>query len=82
MGVGVGIGMGGGPPGPASSDADRRTMEMELGERALQDAVITRPVAGYLFFPLAKRKVNTYQMEYSTPSGSPIKLSMAAPRTK
>lgn len=80
--VGVGVGMGGRPPGPASTDADRRTMEMELGERALQDGVITKPAAGYLFFPLGKRRVGTYEMEYHAPDGTQVRLTMAAPKTK
>jgi hypothetical protein len=57
-------------------------MEMELGERALQEGAITKPVAGYLYFPLSKRKVSSYEMEYRAPDGTDLKLTMAAPKTK
>ena len=63
--VGVGVGMGGGAPGPASTDADRRAMETELYDQSLQDALITKPVAGYLYFPAAKRKDLNAVLEYS-----------------
>lgn len=54
--VGVGIGTGGSSPGPASTDRDRRTMELELDEKGLADAVVQKPVAGYLYFPAGASK--------------------------
>jgi hypothetical protein len=83
VGVGVGVGMGGGAPGPASSDADRRVMEQELEDRALPDAVITKPVAGYLFFPVAsgKRRSGSWVLEYQGADGD-VKLTLPAPKTK
>jgi hypothetical protein len=57
-------------------------MEMELSERALQDAVITKPAAGYLYFPLGKRKVDSYEVEYQAPDGTRLKLTVASPKTK
>jgi len=77
--VGVGVGMGGNSPGPASTDSDRRTMELELSDKGLQDAIITSPVAGYLYFPIGKRKVSSYDLEYSG-TGSDVKLSLPAPK--
>jgi hypothetical protein len=64
--VGVGVGMGGNGPGPASTDADRRTMEAELDDQGLQDATINKPVAGYLYFPAAKRKDLNAVLEYNS----------------
>jgi hypothetical protein len=57
-------------------------MEMELSERALRDASITRPAAGYLYFPIGKRKVGSYEIEYQAPDGTQLKLTLAAPKTK
>jgi hypothetical protein len=83
VGVGVGVGTGGNAPGPASTDADRRVMEQELEDKALPDAVITKPVAGYLYFPVAqgKRRSGTYVLDYQCRDGD-IKLTLPAPKTK
>jgi hypothetical protein len=64
--VGVGVGVGGNAPGPASSDRDREVMEQELSDKALQDAVVTKPVAGYLYFPIgaAQRSDTKFELEY------------------
>jgi hypothetical protein len=81
--VGVGVGMGGNAPGPASSDTDRRVMEQELEDKSLPDAVITKPVAGYLYFPVAagKRRADTYVLEYQS-GDAEVKLTLTAPKTK
>jgi hypothetical protein len=63
--VGVGVGVGGNNPGPASTDADRRVMRSELEEKALQDGRITKPVAGYLYFPVGTDRKDTYELTYS-----------------
>lgn len=78
--IGVGVGMGGSTPGPASTDRDRRTMEMELEEKGLPDLVITKPVAGYLFFPAtgSRKQVPTYELSYEAASVS-IKLPVPVP---
>lgn len=66
----AGVGVGGGAPGPASTDRDRKTMELELLEKSLPEGATTRPVAGYLYFPLAARKKSaTYELEYQAPGG-------------
>ena len=53
-GVGVGIGSPGGQGG--GTDADRKVMETELDEKGLPEGAVMTPVAGYLNFPLAKRR--------------------------
>ena len=79
--VGVGIGPGSNAPGPASTDQDRRVMEMELEDKALREALITQPAAGYLYFPLGKTRVPSYQLEYSV-DGVDVKLTLVAPKKK
>ncbi len=65
--AGVGVGIGGSQPqGPASTDRDRRTMELELSEKALPEGNASAPVSGYLYFafPSRKDKKATRQLEY------------------
>jgi hypothetical protein len=49
----------------ASTDRERQAMEMELNEKALPDDPVTAPVAGYLYFTLAKdNKKASHELEY------------------
>ncbi|HLJ27511.1 MAG TPA: hypothetical protein VKY85_12440 [Candidatus Angelobacter sp.] len=75
-GVGVGIG-GSQPQGPASTDRDRRTMELELSEKALPEGNASTPVSGYLYFALPSRKdkKTTRQLEY-TLNGEKVVLQL------
>lgn len=74
--VGVGVGVGGNNNPPASSDADRRTMETELRDKTLPEGEQTRPVAGYLYFPIASKDKVSYQLEYKTPGGDKLVLPL------
>jgi hypothetical protein len=79
--VGVGVGMGGGSPGPAATDQDRRTMELELEEKGLPEAVVQKPVAGYLYFPAGSRdrKLASAELIYE---GSAANLRFTLPVQK
>jgi hypothetical protein len=80
--VGVGVGIGGTPPGPASTDRDRQVMETELEDRGLPEATITKPAAGYLYFPIssaAKKRGGTYQLEYELGEVH-VRLDLPAPK--
>ena len=70
-GVAVGVGAPSYPPPPASTDQDRKTMQLELEEKGLSQGVTTKPVAGYLYFPVAsgKQKSVTYDLEYNSAGG-------------
>jgi len=61
VGVAVGIGEPGSYPG--SSERDRDTMQTELSEKGLPEGTTSAPVAGYLYFPLTKKKNTTLQLE-------------------
>jgi hypothetical protein len=76
--VGVGVGVGGGAPGPASTDQDRRTMELELDEHGLPDAIVDKPVAGYLYFPVGSRnkKLTSAELLYES---NAAKLQLTLP---
>ncbi len=74
-GVGVGIGSPGSQGG--GTDADRKVMETELDERGLPEGAVATPVAGYLYFPLAKKIKNThYELEYML-NGNKVVLRLA-----
>ena len=65
-GVGVAVG---GPPGPpryppASTDADRDVMQQELADKGLTEGATSKPVAGYLYFPVSGKKKATYDLQY------------------
>jgi hypothetical protein len=62
--TGVGVGVGGPGTQPGSTEADRTAMETELSEKGLPEGTTSAPVAGYLYFPIAKKKNVKYQLEY------------------
>jgi hypothetical protein len=77
-GGGVGVGVGNAQPEPRanSTDRDRYVMEMELNEKALPDDTVTAPVAGYLYFSLAKDdKKASHQLEYIL-NGQKVSLNL------
>lgn len=66
----VGVGVGVGSTRPASTEPDRRTMETELSEKGLPAGAFSKPIAGYLYFPLAPaKKSSAYELEYDSPAG-------------
>jgi hypothetical protein len=61
--VGVGVGIGGGSQ-PGSTEKDRAAMETELSEKGLPEGSAAAPVAGYAYFPIARRKGAALQLSY------------------
>jgi hypothetical protein len=72
--AGVMVGIGGGPK-PASTDKDRAVMETELSEKALPEGMTSTPVAGYVYFPVARKKNASLQLQY-TLNGNTVVLSL------
>lgn len=65
--TGVGVGVGVGNPGRGTSEQDRRTMETELTDKGLPEGAVSKPVSGYLYFPLKDRKkAETYYLELTS----------------
>jgi hypothetical protein len=62
-GVGMGVGVDKNTSA-ATTGSDRQTMETELLDKELKDAEVSRPVAGYLYFPIATKQKVEYQLEY------------------
>jgi hypothetical protein len=54
---------------PKTSDADYKAMIAELSEKSLPENTATKPVAGYLYFPVSAGKNTQYQLEYQAPDG-------------
>jgi hypothetical protein len=79
--VGVGVGVGDNRPRPASSDRDRGVMETELDDRALQDGVADKAVAGYLYFPVGETKATSMELVYQHDQGE-LKLPLLLPKKK
>jgi hypothetical protein len=69
-------------PRSATSSSKGRgfdTMETELTAKALPDATVSRPQAGYLYFMAPKKKANgVYELDYLGDSGR-VKLSVPPP---
>ena len=79
--VGVGVGVGGNRPGPASTDRDRRVMETELEDRGLEDGIVDKPVAGYLYFPVGETKSDTMELVYQHADGD-ARVVLEVPKKK
>ena len=62
--TGVMVGIGGNRPNPASTDKDRAVMETELSEKGLPEGAAAAPVAGYVYFPLVRKKNASLQLEF------------------
>ena len=62
-GVGLGVGVDQ-STSAATTGSDRQTMETELLDKELKDAEVSKPVAGYLYFPIATKQKVEYQLEY------------------
>ena len=62
-GAGVGVGVDK-STSAATTGSDRQTMETELLDKELKDAEVSKPVAGYLYFPIATKQKVEYQLEY------------------
>src|ERR1700734_113767 len=61
----------------ATTGSDRQTMETELLDKELKDGDVSKPVAGYLYFPIATKQKVEYQLEYhgtDAVSSLPLKL--------
>jgi hypothetical protein len=62
-GVGMGVGVDK-SPSASTTNSDRQTMETELRDKQLKDDEVSKPVAGYLYFPIATKQKVEYQLEY------------------
>jgi hypothetical protein len=62
-GAGMGVGVDK-STSAATTGSDRQTMETELLDKELKDAEVSKPVAGYLYFPIATKQKAEYRLEY------------------
>lgn len=62
-GAGMGVGVGK-TTSPATTDSDRKTMETELSDKELKGSDVSKPVAGYLYFPVTGKEKANYHLEY------------------
>jgi hypothetical protein len=83
-GVYTGVGVANGPAGtlgPPPAGPDSWTMQQELEERSLPEGKITKPVAGYLYFPKLSKKSKSagYDLTYY---GANNKVRLSIPAAK
>src|SRR5215472_9683758 len=73
----VGVAVAVSEPGShsGSSERDRDTMQTELSEKGLPEGTASAPVAGYLYFPLTKKKNTTLQLECAL-NGNKVVLTL------
>ncbi len=57
---------------PKTSDGNRKAMVAELTEKSLPESTVSKPVAGYLFFPVTPGKTIHFQLEYQSPGGAVV----------
>jgi hypothetical protein len=75
-GVGMGVGVDK-SQSAATTGSDRQTMETELLDKELKNGDVSKPVAGYLYFPIATKQKVEYQLEYhgtDAVSSLPLKI--------
>lgn len=73
--AGVGIGIGDSQQA-SSTDKDRSAMEAELSEKGLPEGAAWGPVAGYVYFPIARRKGTSLQLVYAL-NGEKVVLKLS-----
>lgn len=73
--IGVGVGIGGNGPQSGSTEKDRAAMETELAEKGLPEGSASAPVAGYVYFPLTRKKGSQLQLSY-TVNGQKVVLKL------
>jgi hypothetical protein len=72
--TGVGVGMG--PSQSGASEQDRRVMETELSEKGLPECQASKPVSGYLYFPLSGKKKGAFVLECDLGAEKPLVLKL------
>lgn len=84
--AGVGVGIGGignspGSPSDASAERDRGAVEAELFDKSLPEGSISSPAAGYLYFPVPRKKLKggaKLELQYVGQSSN-VKLAVPPP---
>src|SRR5262245_12466143 len=72
----AGVGVGVGPSQSGASEKDRRAMETELFEKGLPDIKTSKPVSGYLYFPVTGKKRNGLLLECGLGREKPLVLKL------
>ena len=87
--TGVGVGVGGPPlpsyPAPGGYPQDRALLEEQLFRKSLPEGTVSKPTAGYLYFPLSelKKVKGTYHVEFRGDDPQRETASLSVPvRTK
>ena len=83
--TGVGVGVGGPPvpsfPAPGGYPQDRALLEDQLFRKSLPEGPVTKPIAGYIYFPLAdlKKVKSAYNVEFRSNDTQQPMVSLTVP---
>lgn len=72
----AGVGVGVGPSQSGAGEQDRTTMELELSEKGLPETKASKPLSGYLYFPVTSKKKNGLLLECSLGKEKPFVLKL------
>jgi len=70
------VSLGKPPSDSQPSELDRQLMELELTKKGLPEGSVSTPVAGYLYFPLTKKKKRARRQLECTLAGEKITLAL------
>ena len=70
------VSLGKPPSDSQPSELDRQLMELELTKKGLPEGSVSTPVAGYLYFPLTKKKKKAARQLECTLAGEKITLAL------
>jgi len=76
LSTGASVGVGTGRPQSGTSEQDRRAMEMELSEKGLPEGKASKPVSGYLYFPVSGKKKHDFLLECNLGTEKPLLLKL------
>ena len=88
--TGGGVGVGGPPipqyPTPGGYPSDRALLEDQLWRKSLPEGIVQKPVAGYLYLPLAllKKEKSPYHLQFASehPGSTPQIVDLKLPAKK
>jgi hypothetical protein len=72
----AGVGVGVGPSQSGASEQDRSAMEIELSEKGLPEIKVSKPLSGYLYFPVSGKKKNGFLLECNLGKEKPLLLKL------
>ena len=64
---------------PKTRAGDASAMVAELTEKSLPESEISKPVGGYIYFPITGEEASSYTLEYKSQDGTTVLLPLPKP---